>query len=477
MIWALVQQAGGQAGSYVVFVVLAALLSPENFGVLGMATVWTGLLSAFAELGFGAAIVQRADLRPEHLSTTFAINLAAGVVLTCVGIALSPAAAAFFDTPQVGAVMACLSCGFLIRSLSLTQVAFAQRDLRFRALAVRDVGASIGGGVAGVTTALLGWGVWSLVVMTLVNYSTGAVLIWRSTGWRPRRSEVSWACARELWPYSSRMFGFSVLKAIVQNSDRLVLGYLLGAAPLGVYTFAWRVVVFPVRLVSSAFGTYLFPKASRLQSDLAAVRRHYLENMAVLLSLVLPIAVAAAILAPSLIPPLFGSQWVAGVLPIQVLSVTALAGAFYPAVGELAKALDRPGWMIRWSALYTIVLCVALWFGAREGLVGTVVASAAAHLALLPVALAMADRVVGLRWQELVAQWWPSVAASLVFAAVTWGTLQISPLGAFASGWVALGVGAVAYAVVLTALDPRVGRMLARRVGPTRLVSVDRGIE
>ena len=210
MIWALVQQAGGQAGSYVVFIVLAALLSPENFGVLGMATVWTGMLNAFAELGFGAAIVQRAELRPEHLSTTFAINIGAGVLLTCAGIALSPLQLLSSIRPQVGPVMASLSCGFLIRSLSLTQVALAQRDLRFGTLAVRDVGASLGGGVAGVTAALMGWGVWSLVVMTLVNYSTGAALIWRSTDWRPRRSEISWASARELWPYSSQMFGFSV---------------------------------------------------------------------------------------------------------------------------------------------------------------------------------------------------------------------------------------------------------------------------
>jgi O-antigen/teichoic acid export membrane protein len=477
MIWALVQQAGGQAGSYVVFIVLAALLSPENLGVVGMATVWTGILGAFAELGFGAAIVQRAELRPEHLSTTFAINLGAGALLTLAGIALAPAAAAFFDTPQVGPVMASLSLGFLIRSWSLTQVALAQRHLRFRTLAVRDIGASVAGGVAGVAAALLGWGVWSLVAMTLVNYTAGAVLIWRSTDWRPRQGEVSWTCARELWPYSSQMFGFSVLKALVQNSDRLVLGYLLGAAPLGVYTFASRVIVFPVRLVAGAFGTYLFPKAARLQSDLAAVRRHYVENMAVLLTLVMPMTVAAALLAPSLVPPIFGSEWTVAVLPIQVLSVTALAGAFYPAVGELAKALGRPQWMLRWSALYTVVLCVALWFGARAGLVGTVVASAAAHVALVPVALSFADRVIRLRWWDLLAEWWPGVAASLVLAAVIWGTTAVSPFGPFPSGWVALGLGILAYVAVLAGLDPRVGHMLTKRVGPTRPASVDGGLE
>jgi O-antigen/teichoic acid export membrane protein len=473
MIWALVQQVGGQAGGYVVFVVLAALLRPEDFGVLGMATVWTGILSAFAEIGFGAALVQRLEIRPEHLSTTFAINIGAGLVLTLLGVLLSPAAAAFFGTPLVAPVMAALSAGFLLRSLSLTQAAYAQRHLRFRALAFRDIGASLAGGIAGVAGAMVGWGVWSLVAMTLVNQAAATVLIWRNTDWRPKWGEVSRACARELWPYSSQMFGFSVLKAVVQNSDRLVIGYLLGPSPLGLYTFAWRVIVFPVRLVSSAFGTYLFPKAARLQTDLHAVRQQYLRMMAVLLSMVLPVTIAAVLLAPALVPPVFGLRWTAAVVPIQILSLTALAGAFFPVVGELAKALGRPGWMIGWSALYTVVVCSALWVGARHGLEGVVWASAAGHVVLLPVIFAMADRVVGLRWRAVLSHWSPSVVASVVLAAVAALSMQLGVVPSFIRAWLALAIGLVAYASVLAHLDPQVSRILSRRVQPTRLASVD----
>jgi O-antigen/teichoic acid export membrane protein len=475
VIWALVQQVGGQAGSYVVFIVLAALLRPEYFGVVGMATVWTGILSAFSEIGFGAALVQRLEIRPEHLSTTFAINIAAGLILTLLGVLLAPAAALFFGTPLVGPVMAVLSVGFLLRSLSLTQAAYAQRHLRFRALAIRDIGASVAGGIAGVAGALAGWGVWSLVAMTLVNQAAATVLIWRYTDWRPKWNQVSRACARELWPYSSRMFGFSVLKAVVQNSDRFVIGYLLGPGPLGLYTFAWRLVVFPVRLVSSAFGTYLFPKAARLQSNLPAVRQQYLQMMAVLLSMVLPVSIAAVLLAPALVPPLFGPRWSAAVVPIQILSLTALAGAFFPVVGELAKALGRPGWMIAWSALYTVVICSALWVGGQNGLEGAVWASAAGHVVLLPVIFAMADRVVGLRWREVLRQWSPSVAASVVLAAVTALSLQVGIVPSFIRAWLALAIGLVAYAVVLAHLDPQVSRILGRRVQPTHLASVDSG--
>jgi O-antigen/teichoic acid export membrane protein len=322
---------------------------------------------------------------------------------------------------------------------------------------------------------MAGWGVWSLVAMTLVNQAAATILIWRYTEWRPKWREVSRACARELWPYSSRMFGFSILKAVVQNSDRFVIGYLLGPGPLGLYAFAWRVVVFPVRLVSSAFGTYLFPKAARLQSDLHAVRQQYLQMMAVLLSMVLPVTIAAVLLAPALVPPLFGPRWSAAVVPIQILSLTALAGAFFPVVGELAKALGRPGWMIGWSALYTVVVCSALWVGGRHGLEGAVWASAAGHVVLLPVIFAMADRVVGLRWREVLSQWSPSLAASVVLAAVTGLSLQLGILPSFIRAWLALAIGLVAYAVVLAHLDPQVSRILGRRVQPTHLASAEGG--
>jgi O-antigen/teichoic acid export membrane protein len=477
VIWALIQQVGGQAGSYVVFVVLAALLRPEDFGVLGMATVWTGFLNAFAEVGFGAALVQRLEIRSEHLSTTFAINIAAGLVLALTGLLLSPVAGAFFGTPQVAPVMAALSAGFLLRSLSLTQAAYAQRHLRFRVLALRDVGASLAGGVAGVAGAMLGWGVWSLVAMTLVNQAAASALIWWNTDWRPKWGEISRACASELWPYSSQIFGFSVLKAVVQNSDRLVIGYLLGPASLGLYTFAWRIIVFPVRLVSSAFGTYLFPKAARLQSQVPAVRRQYVQMMAVLLSIVLPATSAAVLLAPALVPPLFGPRWSAAVVPIQILSLTALTGAFFPVVGELAKALGRPGWMIGWSALYTVVQCSALGIGAQYGLQGAVLASAIGHVALLPAIFVMADRVVGLRWRDVLSQWLPSVVASAVFAGVIGLCLQLGVVPSFIRAWLALAMGMVVYAWVLAYLDPQVSRMLGRRVQPTRLASVEGGEE
>ena len=169
MIWSVVQQIGGQVATMIVYFALAALLPPRDFGLVGMAGAWLAVLNAFCETGFGAALIQREQLRGEHLSSTFAVNLAMGAALTLLGIALSYPAARFFSTPDLQPVMAVLSLAFLMRAFGLTQVALAQRELRFRALAVARRVGERAGRVRGLALALAGYGVWSLVGMTLVN--------------------------------------------------------------------------------------------------------------------------------------------------------------------------------------------------------------------------------------------------------------------------------------------------------------------
>jgi O-antigen/teichoic acid export membrane protein len=466
MIWSLVQQIGGQAANSLVFLLLAAFLQPEQFGVVAMATVWIGLLSAFAESGFGAAIVQRTDLRPDHLSTTFAVNVVVGVLLALLGVVLAVPAALFYRTPSVAPVMAALSAGFVIRSVGLTQSAYLQRQLRFRDLAIRDLGASLAGGIAGTIGAFRGWGAWSLVAMTLVNGVATVALVWGVTSWRPRWSEVSVARVRELWPYSSRILWFNGVKALVQNSDRLVIGFLLGPRAVGLYTFAFRVVVFPVRTLSAAVGAYLFPRMSRIQADLDAVREEYMLIMRLVLAAVVPAMVVAALASPLLITAIFGQRWAAALVPMQILTIASVAGVFYTPVGDMAKALNRPAWMVAWALLYALASCVSLWLGAARGLTGAVSAFAGAHVLLIPVVLGMANALVGLRPGAIVAQWGPSILGGASLAVVVMAGLYV---GADRTGirMIAAGLAGLAvYLTVLFRLDPGLFRFVAQRLGP-----------
>ncbi len=471
MIWSVIQQLGGQVTTMAVFLALAALLPPSDFGLVGMAGAWLAVLNAFGDTGFGAAVIQREQLRKEHLSSTFGINIAVGAALTVLGVALSWPAAAYFRTPALQPVMAILSLGFLVRAFGLTQMALAQRELRFRELAVRDLVASVGGGCTGVGLALAGYGVWSLVVMTLVNAVLGTVMLWQLAHWRPGGFEISRRAALEMWPYSSRMLGFSLLKALGQNTDRLIIGPLLGVHALGLYTLASRTVIFPVTTLVGALGAYVFPRVARLQADRPAVRALYRAVLIAILNVLLPALAALMVLAPTVLPFLLGERWRGAVPIVQVLVGAALAQALIAPVGQLMKGLGQPGWLILWSIGFTLLTAVALWVGTAWGLTGASVAYVVAHVAALPVICVIGWRLTGLGVIDfLKIAWRPAIAAAALAAGlglVLRYTMGWSPLMG------ALGAVAVAalYLIGLARLNPEFTGLAARELRNLRLAS------
>ena len=463
MIWSLIQQVGGQGASMVAFLILAALLPPGDFGVLGMAGAWLAVLTAFSETGLGAALIQRNDLREDHLSTTFSINLAVGLGLALLGCGLSWAAAAYFRTPTLQPVMTVLSLGFVVRAAGLTQVAIAQRELRFRDLALRDLVASVAGGAVGIAMAMTGYGVWSLVGMNLVNGLIATLMVWNISAWRPRRLAFSSQAARELWPYGSRMLAFNLFKAVVQNTDRIIIGRLFGAHAVGLYALATRVVIYPIATFVGAVGAYLFPKASRLQADPDALRRLYRVSLMAVLNIVVPGLAVLAVLAPELMPVL-GARWQEAIPIMQLLTVAAFAQALTGPVGQIMKALGRLGWLIGWSIGLTAVTALALWTGARWGLLGTVMGYVAVHCLTIPTILLIGRHLTGLRLREvLVLVWRPAVASvglALTLALVSHYLGGLGP-AAVLGGAVLVGI---IYFVFLGRFNPEVAGLSVREL-------------
>jgi O-antigen/teichoic acid export membrane protein len=469
--WAVAQQVGRQSANYVVFLVLAMLLAPRDFGVVSLASSTIAFLSVFSEMGFSAALVQRARVEPGHLSTTFALNLAAGLVLTVLGIGAAGPLARFFHAPEAAPIFVALSAGFLLGAASVTQVALAQRELRFRELALRDTTAALFGGVVGIGLALSGWGVWSLVAQTLTTSAIGTALLWRLLPWRPRASEVSLERARELWGYSSKIFWFNVFKYFAQNADRLLVGYLGGPAPLGAYTFAYRLVISPVATVTGAIGSYLFPRFSRLQHDLAAVRAVYLRATGALDRAVLPLLAVAAVAAPLGVPLLFGTRWADAAILVQLFALVAAAQLIISPVGQLMKALDRPGWMFAWSLFFTGVTLGLIAIGSQWGVRGIGLGLVGAHLMGLGLASPIAVRLLGCRWSDLARSILPGLLLALGSGAVALLVLHVAPLSDRLRLGVAVVTGLSIAGTALLWLDRGLWQTLADglrggRVGP-----------
>jgi PST family polysaccharide transporter len=453
VVWSLTQQLGRQATNYVVFLILAVLLRPADFGVVALASVWLAFVTVFAELGLGAALIQRREIEPRHLSSAFVLNVALGAGLALLGVALAGATARFFSAPAAGPVTAALSINLLVNGFSLTQVALAQRELRFRELALRDLSASFAGGLVGIGCALRGAGVWSLVAQSLTATAVGTILLWRLTPWRPHLAEASHSAIRELWGYSSKIFSFSVFKFFAQNTDKLLVGYFFGTIGLGVYSFASRIVLVPVSSFVGAFGVYLFPRFSRAQGNPGAVRDIYLLANRAILSVVVPGMVALALAAPIIVPIVFGDKWGAAIAVVQILTAVAVAQSFMSVVGQLMKALGRPEWLLWWSVGFTVLVVASLAGGWAWGVTGMAWGLLGAHVVGIGINFWMARRLVPL---SIPALWFvvrPAIAAAFVSGGVLWLVLGVGFLAPAGRAILGVSVGAACYGIVLWHLD------------------------
>lgn len=464
MIWSVVQVFGKQTLIGLTVFVLAFYLTPTDFGVVGMALAWIVFIQTFAEIGFGAAIIQRQDLvSPErYFSTLFFVNLALGVALTVVGFAFSWLCALFFGTPAVQPVMAALSVTFLINALTITQVTLAQKELRFRDLARRDIIAALTSGVVGILAAREGWGAWSLVAQSLSQSAVAALLLWKMTPWVPRLSEYSQEHLRELWPYSSQIFAFNIFKYFAQNTDKLIIGAIMGAGPLGIYTFATRLVFTPVNTLLGAVGVYLFPKYSLMQNDLQAVRTSYLLLMKGVNVVVAPFLALCAVLSGPFVETIWGQKWLPAVSVIQVLCVLALIQTQIVAIGQLLKALNRPTWLLRWSVFITIAIALLVTFGTIYGLEGVSAGLVAAYMIGLPVVTWMLLTLLRLKLVQLVSTIaWPLVCGTLV-GGLVYITLPIRLLSPAADLVLKATAALVLYAAVIVVAERRTLLVLAR---------------
>ena len=461
--WSVVQQVGRVLLASLFYFVIAGLLSPTEMGVLGIATVWITLLGIFNELGFGAALIQRREIDDRHLGTVFILNIVLGLLLFLGGAAISGPASRFMRVPQAGPVILVLSAGFIISAFATVQAALAARELRFRALAVRDLGGVLIGGAVGVGMALTGWGIWSLVGQSLTTSLVGTALLWRVSPYRPRFSDWSPQVLPDLWHFSSRLFALSMFKYVVQNADALVIGYFFGPVRVGLYALANKVLTQPIVAVESGLGAFLFSRASRLQEQWARVAELYAMSYKSVNYLVLPLVAMCAVWGGVLVPSILGHEWAE---TGAIFGFLAVMGVMHPPItpmGQLMKALGKPDWFLRWGVGFSVLTIAGLLVGARFGFTGALAGLALAYVAMLPVAFAIVARLLPGMLPSILRAVVPSYASGLAFYLTLltfrhWGGARL-PVAV-----VSTAVATLLYLAMVRRSDPGFGDLLRRQL-------------
>lgn len=353
-----------------VLVVLTRLLTPADFGIVSAALIVIGFSSTFSQLGLGPALVQRPNLTGRHIQTAFAASVVFGLLLAALIWITAPATARFFHMAGSVEVLRALAWLFPLRGLSGVAECLLQRDLRFRWLASRDVVTyALGYGLVGIALAWAGWGVWALVVaqITQTVLNTAVLLAARPPSLRP---PPSWPAFVELMDFGAGFTAARIANFMANQGDNLVVGRVLGPEPLGIYTRAYQLMAVPTTLFGDVLDRVLFPTMARVQGDTKRLATAYLQAVASIALVMLPIGVVLAVVAPEFITVLLGPRWGAVIIPFQIFAVALLFRTSYKMSDSITRATGavyRRAWR---QVIYAVLVFAAAWGGTRWGVNG-----------------------------------------------------------------------------------------------------------
>ena len=369
VLWMLGSRGGEQALSLLITIILARLLSPADYGLIGMASLFLVFLGRFTDLGTGASIIQQRELDGEQLSSIFWFNLMMGLALAVVAAAIAPLAARFFAQPRVAHVLWALALTLPLQALAVVPDSLLRRQLQFRRWVVRNVGAIALAGVAGIAVAWAGGGVWALVVQQVTQPLIVAIVLWAVVDWRPQpRFQVKHL--REVWEFTTGVVGVNFLHYIGRNADYLLIGRYLGAVPLGLYTVAYRLMMFPVRNLAGVAAQALFPVFSRLQEDETRLAAGYVRVSRYISALTFPMMIGLALTAHDFIQVVYGPRWLQSA---DLLVYLSLAGLPQPATSLFTAVVWAKGysrWHLKYMALEVGIMVIGFIVGLRWGVAG-----------------------------------------------------------------------------------------------------------
>ena len=415
--WTMVEIWGRQGLTLVVFVVLAHLLTPADFGLVALATVFVAFAQVVVDQGLGDAIIQRRDLSRDHIDTAFWVAIATGLLLTTIGLGLAVPIATVLGQPALAPIIQVLSLSFVLSGFTSIQIGLLRRDLAFERLAIRAIVATLGGGVAGVALALANFGAWALVGQQMTSAAISVLVLWRVSPWRPSRS-FSTRRFRELFSFGANVVASDILNYVSRNADNLLIGAFLGTTALGIYAVAYRILdVTQVLLINIALRI-TFPVFARLQHDKPRMTAAYLRVTRVANAVILPGYVALAIIAPELTVLLFGSRWsesgtVATVLYLigPILSVQAFSSSFLNAAGH-------PEVVLRFGLVTTIVNVALFAIAVPFGITAVAAAFVVRGYLLLPLVLRWMHRWAEVPVGAYLSQFRVASAATIAMAVV-----------------------------------------------------------
>lgn len=436
--------------------VMARLLTPQDYGLIGMVAFVTGFVSMYKDLGLSAATIQRSEISSDQISTLFWINILLSLGITLLTAAIAPLVAWFYGEPRLTLITVVTAGGFLISGLAVQHEALLRRQMRYFALSFIGLTSMVVGYVVGITMARQGFKYWALVSSQLVVVSMTTILTVCFCRWVPSLPKRNTG-VRSMIRFGGNLTGFTTINYFSRNLDNLLIGRFWGAQQLGLYSRAYQLMGLPIDQINEPVTSVAVPALSRLTDSPEDYRRAYLRMLEKIALLTMPLVALMIVTSDWIIHIVLGPKWVGATRIFMLLGITALFQPIANTTGWLLISQGRTNQMLRWGLISGPIIMASIvaglpwgavgvaasyaftrvfvvdpllyWFVGRKGPVRTIDFYKTMAPFVLASVCALAAALAFRRWSGVSSGFWTIAICSIITAITTILTLALIPAG------------------------------------------------
>lgn len=379
-IWSIIDVLLRQGLSFIISIILARLLSPSDYGTIGLLMIFISFAQIFVDSGFASGLIRKVDRTENDLSTAFFFNIGVGIIVYLILFAIAPLAADFFNNQDLTVLLRVLGLVLVINSFNLVQNAILIYTMRIKQLATASACAQISTGICAIILAYRGFGVWALIIQQLASALFTCIFLNIATKWKPKLI-FNKSSFQYLWKFGSRLLAAQILGTIFNQAYPLIIGKFLGKHNLGLYTRSQQFAQQPNNILSNIIQKSLVPSLVECQNNLERLRQNYQKCVEVIAFISFPLMMCLAAVGRPLFLFLFGQKWVEAIPIFQILCLGFAVDIFSTISLNLMQIMGRTDYTLKLEIIKKSVCAIFIAVSCSFGFKGIVIGTALYYLA------------------------------------------------------------------------------------------------
>ncbi|APH03557.1 lipopolysaccharide biosynthesis protein [Bacillus weihaiensis] len=416
-LWSFINVTGMQMIAILTNIVLARILYPEIFGVLGMAMVFTGFVIIFQEAGLSSYIIYEKKLTKSIISTSFWLNIILSSLLFLLMYILAKPISIFYETPEVAVVIKYIAIGLFLGSFGITSKALLMKEKKFSYTASVDLIAELVASVFSILLAIKGYELLAISTRFIIRPTLQSIIYLVIKG-KQVLGGFSIDSLKIIFPYSWKVLGTQTFSYINNNIDYLMIGKLLGSVSLGFYTIAFQWSILARFYISGALSKVAFAEIATIQNDISKVRHLYLYLLKQVSFLTLPICIGLVVVSTEFITVVYGMEWERSIPVLQILLISGAITSLGALGGPVIRGLGKPEIEMKLTMFSLVLFVIFVYIGSFYGLIGIAFAELIRVLIVDSIKLRIIKNMIGTSYKSIFYSFSKNLISTIVMSII-----------------------------------------------------------